>query len=70
VGTGDKESTMNKIKWASAAMAKEGARPFTAAVQQNPSPEQYTQRLPWNSPARVKARLISRGFVLVGKRQG
>lgn len=59
---------MNKIKFR-AADDKGAGVVYTAHIQQNPSPQQFSLRAPWGSPANVKARLLRTGFVLTGKRQ-
>ena len=55
---------MNNIK----ARTKDG-KTVLLSVEQNPSPEAYTQRMPWNSPKRVKERALRAGLTLTGKRQ-
>jgi hypothetical protein len=55
---------MNRIK----ARTADG-KVVLLSVQQNPSLEQYTQRMPWNSPNCVKAKALRMGLVLTGKRQ-
>ena len=55
---------MNKLKF----LNKDGDE-CERHIQQNPSPQQFSLRAPWDSPAAIKAQLLRRGFTLTGKRQ-